>query len=59
ACNELTISSLDPASRTPEYKYCAAKVEKIDDQAWAEGEVRRAYDILRAQMGIEREAKAL
>jgi formate dehydrogenase major subunit len=31
ACNELTLSCLDPVSRTLEYKYCAARVEKIED----------------------------
>jgi formate dehydrogenase major subunit len=52
ACNELTISRLDPASRTPEYKYCACKVEKLADQGGAEREVRRMYTELRKQMGI-------
>ncbi|MDR2367461.1 MAG: formate dehydrogenase subunit alpha [Deltaproteobacteria bacterium] len=55
ACNELTISSLDPTSRTPEYKYCAAKVERIEDQDWAENEVRRIYTDIRSSMGIARE----
>jgi formate dehydrogenase major subunit len=37
--NELTVPYLDPQSKTPEYKYCAVKVEKIDDQNWAATEV--------------------
>ncbi|MDR1872363.1 MAG: formate dehydrogenase subunit alpha [Deltaproteobacteria bacterium] len=53
ACNELTISSLDPASRTPEYKYCAARVEKIKDQKWAEAEIARVYADLRLAMGVD------
>ena len=53
ACNELTISSLDPTSRTPEYKYCAARVEKISDQKWAEEEVKRLYADIRKRMHIE------
>ena len=32
ACNELTNDSLDPISKTPEFKYCAVKVERIEDQ---------------------------
>ena len=53
ACNELTIASLDPISNTPEYKYCACRVEKIDDQAWAENYVLTEYQNIRANMGIE------
>jgi formate dehydrogenase major subunit len=56
ACNELTISSLDPASRTPEYKYCAARVEKISDQNGARKEVDRIYADIRQQMGITQKA---
>jgi formate dehydrogenase major subunit len=55
ACNELTISSLDPTSRTPEYKYCAARVEKIKDQDWAKEEVARIYEELRSRMHIVKE----
>jgi formate dehydrogenase major subunit len=51
-CNELTISCLDPTSSTPEYKYCAAKVERIPDQAWAGREIERIYQDIRTQMGI-------
>lgn len=53
ACNELTISSLDPISKTPEYKYCAVKVEKIEDQNAAEECVRNAYKDLRIKMGVK------
>lgn len=50
ACNELTIDHLDPISKTPEYKYCAVKVEKIDDQADAEAYVQREYSKLKRKM---------
>ncbi|MDR1043784.1 MAG: formate dehydrogenase subunit alpha [Candidatus Adiutrix sp.] len=56
ACNELTISCLDPTSRTPEYKYCAAKIEKIDDQKWAWHEVDTVYSRLRTEMGVPEKA---
>jgi formate dehydrogenase major subunit len=52
ACNELTISTLDPTSRTPEYKYCAAKVEKIPDQGAAWNEVANTYSDIKNYMGI-------
>lgn len=50
ACNELTIDHLDPISFTPEYKYCAVKVENIEDQDWAEGYVQSEYSILKKKM---------
>lgn len=50
ACNELTIDHLDPISRTPEYKYCAVKVEKIIDQAAAEEYVQVEYSKLKKKM---------
>ncbi len=53
ACNELTIASLDPISKTPEYKYCAIKIEKIDNQDYAEQCVRDSYQDLRKKMGIK------
>lgn len=52
ACNELTSSALDPKSNTPEFKYCACRVEKIADQKKAEAELKKDYQQLRAQMGI-------
>jgi formate dehydrogenase major subunit len=57
ACNELTISTLDPVSRTPEYKYCAAKVEKITDQNCAWREVARIYSEIKSDMGINKETR--
>ncbi|MBP2652794.1 MAG: formate dehydrogenase, alpha subunit [Firmicutes bacterium] len=50
ACNELTIDHLDPISKTPEYKYCAVKVESIADQEWAEGYVQSEYGKLKKKM---------
>ncbi|MDR2142462.1 MAG: formate dehydrogenase subunit alpha [Deltaproteobacteria bacterium] len=56
ACNELTISTLDPVSRTPEYKYCAAKVERIPNQARAWKEVANSYLAIKEKMGIDQKA---
>lgn len=50
ACNELTIEHLDPISKTPEFKYCAVKVEHIDDQSWAENHVQTEYSNLKARL---------
>jgi formate dehydrogenase major subunit len=54
ACNELTNPVLDPVSNTPEYKYCACRVEKIEDQAWAEKHIQDEYQRIRENMGIIR-----
>nr|WP_320132897.1 formate dehydrogenase subunit alpha [uncultured Holophaga sp.] len=51
SCNELTHDHLDPISRTPEFKYCAARIEAIPDQAWAETYLEREYLALRQRMG--------
>ncbi|MBC3797595.1 formate dehydrogenase subunit alpha [Acetobacterium tundrae] len=53
ACNELTVPYLDPVSNTPESKYCAINLEKIDDQAWAEKQVKDSYESIRKNMGID------
>lgn len=50
ACNELTVDYLDPVSKTPEFKYCAIRIEAISDQAQAEALVRKQYAELRKQM---------
>jgi len=50
ACNQLTIDHLNPISFTPEYKYCAVKVENIEDQDWAEGYVQSEYSKLKKKM---------
>lgn len=50
ACNELTLDHLDPISKTPEHKHSAVRVEKIDDQAWAEQHVLQAYGEMKAGM---------
>lgn len=50
ACNELTIEHLDPKSKTPELKYSAVRVDKIDDQVWAEQYVIETYDAMKAEM---------
>jgi len=50
ACNELTVDHLDPISKTPEYKYCAVKVEAIADQTWAENHVKQTYNKMKSDM---------
>lgn len=57
ACNELTIGNLDPVSNTPEFKYCACRVEKIEDQKWAENYVVTEYQDIRSRMGIKMTGK--
>lgn len=52
ACNELTASNLDPKSNTPEFKYCACRVEKLDNQKKAEQYIIDQYAALRRRMGI-------
>ncbi|MHA3351815.1 formate dehydrogenase subunit alpha [Yersinia enterocolitica] len=55
ACNELTLDHLDPISKTPEYKYCAVKLEAIADQTWAENYVQQEYSQLKARLCREAE----
>ncbi|CNL87716.1 formate dehydrogenase subunit alpha [Yersinia aleksiciae] len=55
ACNELTLDHLDPISKTPEYKYCAVKLEAIPDQVWAENYVQQEYSQLKARLRREAE----
>lgn len=50
ACNELTQDNLDPTSKTPEMKYCAARVEAIEDQKWAENFASQSYNDMKARL---------
>ena len=50
ACNELTIEHVDPITSTPEFKYCAVKVELVEDQAWGENYVQTGYSDLKARL---------
>ncbi|MBK1812068.1 formate dehydrogenase subunit alpha [Clostridium sp. YIM B02505] len=50
ACNELTIDALDPISKTPEFKYCAVRVDRIEDQKQAEKNLIDEYNSLREKM---------
>lgn len=62
ACNELTIHHVDPISKTPEYKYCAVRLEPIADQTWAENYVQQKYAKLKgdlAKVGTKVAAKVL
>jgi formate dehydrogenase major subunit len=52
ACNELTIGELDPISKTPEYKYCACKVEQLPDQKAAWEAVNDTLADIRTKMRI-------
>ena len=49
-CNELTAEHLNPGSRTPEYKYSAVRIDKIEDQAWAERYVVTEYAKLKKSL---------
>lgn len=42
-CNDLTLHHVDTKSHTPEDKYCACQVERIDDQVWAEQHCQEIY----------------
>ncbi|WP_414147938.1 formate dehydrogenase subunit alpha [Erwinia sp. BNK-24-b] len=50
ACNELTIDHLDPIAKTPEFKHCAVRVEKIADAEWAEQQVAESYQQLKNRL---------
>ena len=50
ACNELTVDHFDPVSKTPEYKYTAAKLERIEDQAAAESLCADRYNAMREKL---------
>lgn len=52
-CNALTAEHLNPGSRTPEYKYSAVRIEKIEDQAWAERYVVEEYTKLKNHLKSE------
>src|SRR5690606_9858777 len=50
ACNELVTENLSPITKTPEYKYCAVRVEPIADQAAAERDVQEEYKQLKNRL---------
>jgi formate dehydrogenase major subunit len=50
ACNELTADHFDPVSKTPEYKYTAARLESIKDQAAAEAYLQTQYNAMREKL---------
>ncbi len=52
ACNELTQDNLDPISKTPETKYCAVKVEAIEDQNWAENYALESYQSMKTRLKV-------
>ena len=53
ACNELIGEVLSPISRTPEYKYAAVRIERIEDQKWAEQYLVETYTSLRQRLRKE------
>ncbi|OAT77596.1 formate dehydrogenase subunit alpha [Mangrovibacter phragmitis] len=50
ACNELVTENLSPITKTPEYKYCAVRVEPIADQSAAEQYVIESYNALKNRL---------
>ncbi len=50
ACNELVSENLSPVTKTPEFKYCAVRVEPIADQRSAEQYVIEEYNKLKAHL---------
>nr|MCX3323463.1 formate dehydrogenase subunit alpha [Bacillus paranthracis] len=50
ACNELVTENLSPIPKTPEYKYCAVRVEPIADQRAAEQYVIDEYNKLKTRL---------
>lgn len=53
ACNELVGEVLSPITKTPEYKYVPVRVEKIEDQVWAESHVVQVYSELKQRLRKE------
>ncbi len=52
-CNDLTIHKVDSRSHTPEDKFCAVEVERVDDQVWAEQHAEELYMRLKARLADE------
>ena len=52
-CNDLTIHRVDARSHTPESKYCAIEVERVEDQVWAEQHAEELYMELKARLTAE------
>ena len=50
ACNELVSENLSPISKTPEYKYSAVNIERIEDQRAAEQHVKEEYNRLKIRL---------
>ncbi|MDR2502996.1 MAG: hypothetical protein LBD82_01200, partial [Deltaproteobacteria bacterium] len=53
ACNELVGENLSPISKTPEYKFTPSRVEKIEDQDWAEHHVVQTYSEIKQRLRKE------
>jgi predicted molibdopterin-dependent oxidoreductase YjgC len=49
-CNDLALHHVDTRSRTPEDKFCAVQVERIDDQLWAEEHCMELYMALKERL---------
>ncbi|RDK83280.1 formate dehydrogenase major subunit [Enterobacillus tribolii] len=50
ACNELVAENLSPITKTPEYKYCAVRLEPIKDQRQAEHYVVTEYNKIKQRL---------
>ncbi len=55
ACNELVSENLSPVTKTPEYKYCAVRLEPIADQRAAEEYVKEEYEKLKLNLRSQAE----
>lgn len=53
ACNELVGEVLSPITKTPEFKYVPVRVEKIEDQYWAENYAYEEYNKLKQRLRQE------
>ena len=51
---ELVGEVLSPITKTPEYKYVPVRVEKIEDQPWAESHVVQVYSELKQRLRKEK-----
>lgn len=49
-CNDLCLHQVDSRSATPEDKYSACQIERIDDQVWAEAHCMEIYMALKARL---------
>lgn len=56
-CNDLTLHHVDTKSHTPEDKFSACQVERIDDQVWAEQHCQELYMAIKERLTDEASAQ--